>query len=551
MKTWPVQIAALVLLAGAGGLMVAKLKDRPPRAKIAADQGILTIGNGTDIATLDPHKANGQPEHYIISSLFEGLVSPDPGDPDKDAPGVALSWDQKDYVQWTFKLRPDARWSDGKPVTAEDFVYAWKRILTPELGSPYAEMLYLVKGASDYHGKKTSDFSTVGVKAPDPLTLEVTLDGPVPHFPGMLKHYAWYPVPKQAIDRFGGASRPDTPWARPGNIVSNGPFVLDSWLLNRYVLVKRNPSYWDAASVKLNGIQFFSIDNAEPEERVFLDNQLHITKTVPLSKIPIYRKKRPVWFHESPELTTEFYRCNVTRPPLDNPKVRQALALALDRSALIDKVLQNGHQPATGLVPPQTNVSYPALGKVHFNPEEAKKTLAEAGFPDGKGFRKIELLTNSNDSARTVAEFFQESWRRHLGIEVSIVQQEWQVYLDSMQNLKYDVIRGGWVGDYLDPFTFLSIMRSMDGNNNTGWKNDRYDELMLSATREKDPAVRFGLLRQGEELLYQEMPIIPIFWRMDSRLQRPEIVNWKESVIGHRCYKAVSLGPYQPLAPLP
>ncbi|MCE9520280.1 MAG: peptide ABC transporter substrate-binding protein, partial [Verrucomicrobia bacterium] len=346
MKTKLVLLAAFAILVAGVISFHRERQTRPARVKLAADKGILLIGNGTDIETLDPHMANGQPEHFVITSLFEGLVAPDAEDPDMNAPGVALSWESQDFVKWTFKLRPEARWSDGKPITADDFIYAWKRILSPELASDYAEMLHLLKGAADFNKGNTKDFSTVGVKALDAHTLEVTLDGPAPYFPGMLKHYAWFPVPQQAIEKFGGMTQRDTPWARPGNIVGNGPFILEKWLINQFIVVKKNPAYWDAANVKLNGIHFFTIDNAETEERVFLDNQLHLTRAVPLSSIPSYRAKPPAWFRQSPELTTEFYRCNVTRPPLDNAKVRHALSLALDRKTLVDDVIKSGHLPA-------------------------------------------------------------------------------------------------------------------------------------------------------------------------------------------------------------
>ncbi len=550
-KSWALRIFVIAVLAAGAVWFHHKRQNRPTRIKLATAKGILLIGNGTEIATLDPHMANGQPEHFIITSLFEGLVAPDAEDPDKTAPGVAQSWETKDYVNWIFHLRPDARWSDGNPVTADDFIYGWKRILSPELGSDYADMLHLLKGGEDFHTGKTKDFSTVGVRAPDPLTLEVTLDGPAPHFPGMLKHYAWFPIPRQAIEKFGTMTQRDTAWARPGHIVGNGPFMLESWRINHFISVKRNPAYWDAKNVRLNGIEFYAIENSEAEERTFLDNQLHVTKAVPLASVPIYRANPPPWFKQSPEMTTEFYRCNVTRPPLDNPKVRNALSLALDRKVLTNEIIKSGHIPATGLVPPGITDEYQSPKTSSFDPEAARKLLAEAGFPEGKGFRAIQILTNNNDSARTVAEFFQESWRKQLGIEVSILQQDWQVYLDSMNKLRFDVVRGGWVGDYLDPYTFLSIFRSTDGNNNTGWKSPIYDDLMLSATREQNPATRLKIMHDAEDLLLTEMPMIPIFWRMDSQLQRSEVLNWKNSKIGHRCYKAIDIGPIQPLQSWP
>jgi oligopeptide transport system substrate-binding protein len=199
-------------------------------------------------------------------------------------------------------------------------------------------------------------------------------------------------------------------------------------------------------------------------------------------------------------------------------------------------------------VPPGSHPQYEAAKRLTFNPEEARRLLAEAGYPGGKGFKKIEILTNTSGTAKTVAEFFQESWRKHLGIEVSILQQEWQVYLDSMRKLTYDVARAGWVGDYTDPFTFLGCFRSTDGNNNTGWANPRYDELLLDSTRVREVPERMKLMHESEDLFLDELPAIPIFWRMLSHLERPELQNWKPSVLSHRCYKAISLGPYEPLS---
>lgn len=552
-KSWLIRIAVLALLVWGAVEFYQSRQHRPNRVMVADREGILLVGNGTDIETLDPHLATGQPEHWVITALSEGLVAPDDSDPDKEAPGVALSWETKDFVRWVFKLRPEARWSDGVPITAEDFVYSWKRILSPELASDYGQMLHLLKGAAAFNEGKEKDFSTVGVKALDKYALEATLDGPAPYFPGMLKHYAWFPVPRHVVEKFGTMTQRDTPWARPGNMVCNGPFTLRDWRINHFISVQRNPMYWDAERVKLKGIHFFPIDNYETEERVFLDNQLHVTYTVPLAKVPVYREKDPrdAFFKQSPELSVEFYKCNTKRAPMDNPKVRHALSLALDRDVLLNKVIRSGHLPATGFVPPGSHPQYEPLKRLTFDPVAARRLLAEAGFPEGKGFRKIEILTNTSGTAKTVAEFFQESWRKHLGIDVGILQQEWQVYLDSMRKLNYDIARAGWVGDYTDPFTFLGVFRSTDGNNNTGWANPRYDEILLASTREKDVPTRMKMMHDSENIFLDDLPAIPIFWRMLSHLERPDLHNWKPSVLSHRCYKAISVGPYQPLPVTP
>jgi oligopeptide transport system substrate-binding protein len=549
--SWPVRILILAALIAGVVWFDHSRSQRPQRVQVAGENGVLLLGNGTDIETLDPQMATGQPEHHVITTIFEGLVAPAADDPDKDAPGVAASWEHRDFITWTFKLQPEARWSDGTPITSQDFLYAWQRILSPDLGSDYAPMLYLMKGAEAFHKGETKDFSTVGAKALDEKTLEIVLEGPAPYFPGMLKHYTWFPVPRQAIEKFGTMTQRDTAWARPGNIVCNGPFMLKDWRINHFIAVEKNPHYWDAAKTSLKEIHFFPIDNAESEERVFLDGQLHVTNTAPLAKVPFYREKKPPYFKQALEMTTEFQRINVTRPPLDNPKFRMALSLGFDRAALVDQVIRSGHLPATGLVPPGTHPDYAPLKKLRFDLAEARRLLAEAGFPEGRGLRKLDLLTNSSGTARTVAEFFQESWRKNLGIEITIRQQEWQVYLDSMRKLDYDIGRAGWVGDYADPFTFLGIFRTGDGNNNTGWGNARFDEMLLAATREMDLAKRLDLMKQGEELLIAESPIIPVFWRMNSHLERLEVRGWLPSMNSHRCYKAISLGPFEPLPKVP
>ncbi len=539
--TWVFRVFIPLLLLGGLLLLHHQRQQRPSRVETATQHRTLLIGNGTDIESLDPHLVTGQPEHWVITSLFEGLVAPAADNPDEEAPGVAASWSSDDFQTWTFKLRPDAVWSDGTPITSADFLYSFQRILSPELGSHYAEMLHLMKGAEAFHRGEITDFASVGARAPDPLTLVITLEGPAPYFPGMLKHYTWFPVPRHVVERFGEMTTRDTPWARPGNLVCNGPFILADWRINQLIAVEKNPRYWDAANTRLDAIHFFPIDNPESEERVFLDGQLHFTYTVPLAKIPLYRQTRPPYFEQSPELACEFYRFNTTRPPFDNPRVRQAFSLAIDRVALVEQVIRSGHLPATGLTPPGAHPEYPPLEMTRFDPEAARTLLAEAGFAGGRGFKKFEILTNTSPTARTIAEFFQESWKRHLGIEVGILQQEWQVYIHSQQRLEYDIARAGWVGDYTDPNTFLSIWRAGDGNNNTGWSNSRYDELMLAATREPDVARRMGLMREAETLLLTELPIFPIFWRMNSHLIRPELKNWRHSVISHRCYKALEV----------
>jgi oligopeptide transport system substrate-binding protein len=540
MKFWIIRLGLLAALVA--GLMAfhQSRQHRESRVSVAGKNKILLVGNGTEIETLDPHQCNGMPEHHVIGAIFEGLVAPAANDPDADAAGAAASWEQKDFTVWTFHLQPKGKWSDGMPVTAHDFAYAYQRILSPELAADYGQMLYLLVNGEDYNLGKLKDFSKVGVKVIDDLTLQLTLTGPTPFFPGMLKHYAWFPLPRHVIEKFGGMTKRDTLWFKPGNSVSNGPFKLKAWHFTHYLEVDRNPHYWDAATVKLNEVHFFPISSDATEERAFQDGQLHVTEIVPLNRIPYYRS-RPDVYREVPSLATYFYRVNTTKPPFNDKRVRRALALAIDQESIIRNILRAGQKPATGLTPASCAPDYKTPKSVTFQPDEARRLLAEAGYPDGKGFPKFDILINTNEAHRTIAEAIQEMWKNILHIPAGILNQDWQVYLDSQRKMEYSLCRAGWVGDYADPLTFLGTMRSTDGNNNTGWKSERYDQLLNQSSTEPDAKKRFAILQEAETLMLDDMPVLPVYWYVRYYLVRPEVKNWQQSVMEHRCYKALDL----------
>lgn len=518
---------------------------RPQRIDLARAEGRLLMGNGAEPATLDPQLATGVPEHHIFDALYEGLVATTVENPDANGPGVATHWEAKDFTSWTFHLRKDAKWSDGTALTAHDFVWSFQRILSPKLGAEYAEMLYPMVKAREFNQGVISDFSQVGVKAVDDHTLQITLNGPAPYFPSMLKHYSWHPVPRHVIERFGQMTDRDTKWTRVGNAVGNGPFKLKEWRYTHSITVERNPHYWDAATVKLNELVFIPIVSDATEERAFRDGQLHTTESLPLSQVPVYRKEHPEFFHEHALLSTYFYRFNVTKAPLNQPLVRQALALAVDRAGLIRNVLRAGQKPTTGFTPPGAGEGYEAPNILSFDPEKARRLLAEAGYPGGKGFPKCEILINTLESHRTIAEAIQEMWKKHLNIHVGVLNQDWSVYLDSQKRLDYQICRAGWVGDFLDPFTFLSLWQTGDGNNQTGWSNPRYDSLLQSSLREGDTKKRLAMLSEAETLLLNELPVLPIYWYVRPVLVRPEVKGLKSSLLEHRCYKAISFAEKQ------
>jgi oligopeptide transport system substrate-binding protein len=510
----------------------------------AVDDGILIFGNSSEPQGLDPQRVSGVLESNIIRALFEGLCLEHPSRNGTALPGAAASWEaNEDFSVWTFHLRPEGVWSDGRPVTTKDFLYSYQRMLTPDFGADYAEMLYYIKGAEEYHKKETTNFADVGVKAIDDLTLELTLRGSIPFLPEITKHYTWYPIPRHVVMDFnhGKIDDPDTTWTMPGNLVSNGPFTLTSWRINDHVAVTKNPRYWDAASVKLNGIRFLPVINTYTEARMFFNGQMHITYTLPPEFIPYANENYSEQVRSELYLGTKFIRCNVTNEPLDDPRVRKALAMAIDRKLLIDEVLQGGQQPAFGMVPPFGN--YDAAHAVEYNPKEAKKLLDAAGFSDRLSFPRLRLLTTDRDVAKRLAEAYQGMWDANLGIKVEIEQREWMSYLVAMTELDYDLADSGWIGDYLDPTTFLDMWIEGGGNNRTGWSNSEFEKLLKDSEHVRDAMERYKVLQAAEKILMSEIPAIPIYWYTTNYLIDNRVKGWSPLLLNNHPYKFISLEP--------
>lgn len=532
------QLVRMAMVFILGGL-IAACSGGERETDIAASEGILLIGNGTEPKGLDPHLVTGVPENHIISALIEGLIAYHPTDDLIPSPGVAESWESNDdYTVWTFKLRDDAMWTNGDPVVAGDFAYSWQRMLSPALGSEYAPMLYVIKGAEPFHAGRTEDFSTVGVRVLDDKTLEVTLEGPTPFFLNMLKHYSFFPVNPRVVEEHGGMTDRQSGWSTVENYVGNGAFTLKSWETNQLIEVESNPDYWDAETVQLNGIRFFPIENASTEETMYRSGRLHLTSIVPVDKIPSLRESAPDELMIEPYLGSYFYRVNVTRPPFDNPKVREALAVSFDKQLLVDKVTKGGQSAATGFVP-EGIPGYEASTKVQYDPELGKKLLAEAGYPDGEGFPSAEILINTSEAHRKVAEAMQAMWKENLGIDVGIYNQEWKVYLDSQSNLDYDLSRSGWIGDYVHPSTFLELFTTGNGNNDTGWANAEYDALIAQAQVAQTEEARTQALQSAEEILLTELPVLPIYWYTRVYMKDPQVRGWNPKVLDNHPYKSI------------
>jgi oligopeptide transport system substrate-binding protein len=538
-------LLGILILFVAGGLwfLTAHSAKHERMVDEATRKKILLMHEGTEPRTLDPALSQGVPEHHTIMALMEGLVSYNPDDQNKDDPGVADHWEHNaDYSVWDFYLRNNARWSNGDPVTANDFIFAYKRNLTSTLGSPYVDLLFILKNAREYFEGKIKDFGQVGVKAIDSHHLRLELIGPTPYLLSDLVNDIWFPVHPATILKFGRMDERDTKWTRPGNYVGNGAFQLKVWKPNDVIEMVKNPNYWDAANVKLNGINIYSIENEDTLLNAFRAGQLHLTwgSGVPLDKVPYYRRVHPELLQLCPYQGVYFYKINVERKGLDNPKVRLALNLAIDRKALIKNVLRRGELPATGVTPPGM-AGYPVLDVMHYDPKRARKLMAEAGFPNGKGFPKFDILTNTNQAHRIVAEVIQQMWKTELNINVGIVNQEWKVFMDSQNSMNYDLSRLGWIGDFMDPVTFLGIWTTGNGNNNTHWSNPVYDQLLAKAAVTGDPKERMGILRQAEQLFLSEPPVVLIYYYTTVRLKDPSVRNWNDLAEDDHNYKYIDL----------
>lgn len=505
--------------------------------------GVLHFGNGTEPQTLDPHTMTGVPEHHIEQALFEKLVAKDPKTL-TPAPGVAERWEiSADGRVYRFYLRNNARWSNGDAVTAEDFRWSWWRALQPALGNEYGYMLYPIKNAEAYATGKLQDFSQVGIRVINPHELEVELNEPTPYFLQLIDHNSYAPVHRATLEKFGAPTDRFSHWIRPGNMVSNGPFKLADWKLYKHVRVEKNPYYWDAANVKLNAIVFYPTENIITEERMFRSQQLHRTEDFPTNKVYDYKTQHPDELRLDPYLGSYYYMVNVTKPGLNDVRVRRALAMSIDRESLIKNVLNGVNFPAYALTPPGTG-GYEPPQLFKFDPEAARKLLAEAGYPDGKGFPKVEILYNTQESHRKIAVALQQMWKIHLNIDVTMVNQEWKVYLDSRDALNYDLCRAGWIGDYVDPNTFIDMWVTGGGNNDTGWSNAEYDDLVLrKIPAMKTDAERIAGFSRAETILMEELPIIPIYFYSTRHLVQTSVKGMPGNLMDYYSFKHVYLEP--------
>jgi oligopeptide transport system substrate-binding protein len=338
----------------------------------------------------------------------------------------------------------------------------------------------------------------------------------------------------------GGTIDRNNPWARPGTLISNGPFVVKEWIPDQLIRTERNPHFREAAAVALNGVTFHPYTNAATQENAFRTGQLHLTASVPLTKIAAYQAENPAALRLDPFLQTAFIRFNTTRPPFDDARVRQALALAIDRAALSAQVLTGGEEPAASLTPPGTEGFTPAHAPAH-DPDQARALLADAGYPDGAGFPAVEIQTRPREIDLLVLEAIQQMWRRELGVQINIARKEQRVWLNDEKTLNYDLSNAAWIGDYVSPDTFLSLFTSGSGYNATGWGDESYDTAVEQARRTSDQKQRLAAYAAAEQRLREATPITPLYHGTQPFLIRPEVVGWPPALLGFHRYQNVRL----------
>ncbi len=497
---------------------------------------VLRISQRNEPADLDPATASLPDELFIIRALSEGLVAPAP-DLGPPRPAAAASWevspDQRTYV---FHLRRDAHWSNGEPVTADDFLASFRRVLTPATAAPKAPLFFMVKNARAYATGELDDFSAVGFRAPDPHTLVVTLDRPQPRFLAYVASGPWIPVNPRVIARFGRN------WTRPGNFVGNGAFTLAEWRPHQRIIVRKNPGYHGAARTRLGAIQFVAFDNSEAEERSFRAGQLDVTMAVPFTKLDPYRQEHPAELHHAPLAETRYLAFNTTLPPLSDVRVRRALSLALSRGQLAERVLRGRQEPAFRLVPRELRAADdrdPRLGgELREDAATARRLLAEAGFPDGRGFPRLEL---SSFVGTPVTEVVQAMWKKELGIDVALVTREARVHVAALREGRYDIGFITAIPDVPDAANLLGDFTEGAPGNYPHWGDARYDELVARAAVTADPGLQAAWLREAEARLLGQCPLAPLYFNATNWLMRPNVRGWHQDALWTRFYQDVYL----------
>ncbi|MDE9452905.1 oligopeptide ABC transporter substrate-binding protein OppA [Xenorhabdus bovienii] len=487
-----------------------------------AEKQVLVRNNGSEPQSLDPHKIEGVPESNIARDLFEGIVIN--GSNGEILPGVATHWENQDFKVWTFHLRKDAKWSNGDPVTAQDFVYSWRRLADPNTASPYASYLqyaHILNVDDVIKGKQKTE--SLGVKALDDHTFQVTLSEPVPYLVRLLIHSTMSPVHRATVEKYGDR------WTQPKNFVGNGAYKLKSWNINERLVFERSPTYWDNKNTIIDQVTFLPISSEVTDVNRYRSGEIDITySNLPIELFQKLKKEIPDQLRVNPYLCTYFYEINNQKPPFNDPRVRTALKLGMDRDLITNKVKAQGDTPAYGWVPPYISDFkdekpdwHTKLNQQQRN-EEAKKLLVEAGFSKDNPL-KISLLYNTSDLHKKMAIAAAAIWKKNIGVEVSLENQEWKTFLDTRHQGNYDIARAGWCADYNEPTTFLNVKLSYSSNNTAHYKSEAFDALMKEALKVKSDAERVEIYKQANALIDKDSAVVPLYYYVSTRLVKPYV----------------------------
>lgn len=524
-------------LATVGGYFALRCPSGTVHRKIA-DAKTFLRGNAAEPETLDPSLSSGVQENEIMGDLMIGLMTHDPAC--KAIPGMATRWETSaDGLTWTFHLR-DALWSDGTPVTAEDFVFSWRRLLDPATASSYAYFLYLVKNGASVNANKLPG-TALGVKALDSRTLEVRLEHPAPYLLELLTHATTYPLPRHVVTAKGKE------WARPGNYVGNGAFILKQWIPNDYVLVEKNPLFYDAANVALEKVYFYPTTDYGAALQRFRVGELDCQDKLPVQKIDWIRKNIPETIHPVPQLITEIMAVNHKRKPFDDVRVREAINLALNREALSNRILRVGDVPAYGLVPPSV-ANYPGGKTFDFKPltyaqrlAKARNLMRAAGFGENNRVRTSYMIRSTAPGAgRAVAAAIQQMLAQ-VYIDASITPSDMQVFYPAIQEHDFDMAQAGWVADFSDASNFLDLFRTGGGNNWGEYSNPAFDAALDSAQREIDIARRGEKLAEAEAIFLKDHAAMPLWFWVSPNLVWPHVKGYQANAQDYHRSRWVSI----------
>ncbi len=518
-KTFHMTLAALSL----SSVITPALAANVPAGAQLADQQQIVRHIKDEPASLDPLKAVGLPEIQVIRDLFEGLTSQDAQG--KIVPGVAQSWSSSDNKTWIFTLRNNARWSNGDPVTAQDFVYSWQRLVNPKNSSAFAWFAGLSgieNAAAITKGEMTPD--KLGVVAQDNSRLKITLDRPVPWFPALVANVALFPVPQKVVEQQGDS------WTAPGKLVGNGAYQLSERVVNEKIVLTRNPHYWDDAHSVLTKVTFVPINEESSATKRYRSNDIDITESFPKNMYALLKKTLPGQVYTPDQLGTYYYAFNTVKGPTADVRVRRALSWSIDRQVIADKVLGTGEKPAWHFTPDVTAGFKPLPSFMQQHDQnslnaQAKALLASAGYGPDKPLH-LKLLYNTSESHQKIAIAVASMWKKNLGVDVTLENQEWKTYIDSRNSGNFDVIRASWVGDYNEPSTFLNLLTSGNSSNIARFSNADYDAVLAKASKESSDQARNSDYNRAEQILAQQAPIAPIYQYTNGRLIKPWVKGY-------------------------